>query len=230
MANRDELMPCPHCGNDVNDDEGCFPAGGNRGWRVQCGNPSCTANVIHDSRDEAVRAWNRRAPLHGAVPEGWQLVPRVADVNMVNAARAAGAVFGFGHHYEKALAAAPAPEADQHADCCDTPAYCSSVRRCTAKDAAPEAERAEGEAVCADCGWSGKWPDSDSGRRGACPVCAEGALVEPSPAPPPAGQPEGVDDYERIYAEVIKVCADQPMAHEIARRLASAHRAAGSAQ
>jgi len=27
-------------------------------------------------------------------------------------------------------------------------------------------------------------------------------------------------EYSRIYAEVIKVCADQPMAHEIARRLA----------
>lgn len=133
----------------------------------------------------------------------------------------------------------------------------------------PEAERAEGEAVCADCGWSGQWPNSDAGRRGSCPACEDGALVQPSPAPPPAGQPEGdkptpgtywrdpktgrlwsevdvrfegkntidwervvvggqpegVDDYERIYAEVIQVCADQLMAHEIASRLASAQQA-----
>lgn len=33
-------------------------------------------------------------------------------------------------------------------------------------------------AQCADCGWRGQWPDSDAGRRGACPACDEGALVE----------------------------------------------------
>lgn len=42
------------------------------------------------------------------------------------------------------------PEADtgeDYSDCCDTPAYCSSVRRCTAKDAA-QPKPAKGGAVC----------------------------------------------------------------------------------
>lgn len=44
------------------------------------------------------------------------------------------------------MAAHPAPES--HADCCDTPAYCSSVRRCTAHDEkkpSPEAHGGEAE-------------------------------------------------------------------------------------
>lgn len=31
---------------------------------------------------------------------------------------------------------------------------------------------------CADCGWTGQRPKTDAGRRGACPVCDEGALVD----------------------------------------------------
>ncbi len=32
-------------------------------------------------------------------------------------------------------------------------------------------------AQCADCGWRGEWPNTNAGSRGACPSCAEGALV-----------------------------------------------------
>lgn len=39
-------------------------------------------------------------------------------------------------------------------------------------------------AQCSDCGWRGEWPDSDAGRRGACPSCGDGALIEQS-APRP---------------------------------------------
>lgn len=46
---------------------------------------------------------------------------------------------------------------------------------------------------------------------------ALGKLQEP---PAHAGAGDADTEYGRIYAEVIKVCGDQPMAHEIARRLA----------
>lgn len=58
-----ELLPCPFCGLDVTDDEGCFPVGSERTqWEVRCGNPSCYA---HDPCDKSLQAaaarWNRRA-------------------------------------------------------------------------------------------------------------------------------------------------------------------------
>lgn len=108
-----------------------------------------------NDRDELMRL-AERAPQNGAVPEGWRIW-RDAKVSVISIippngegraiAAAAGGLPGLLYALAEAmLAAAPAPEADEYADCCDTPAYCSSVRRCTAKDAAPEAERAKGEA------------------------------------------------------------------------------------
>ncbi len=74
-----ELLPCPFCGNTVQDDEGCFQSAGFRPhstavWSVRCGNPSCNADVSGTSADDAVDAWNRRPALRAA-PEGFVLVP-----------------------------------------------------------------------------------------------------------------------------------------------------------
>lgn len=52
--------------------------------------------------------------------------------------------------------------------------------------------------------------------RGLCRLADE----SPHPSPAHAGAGDADAEYSRIYAEAIKVCADQPMAHEIARRLA----------
>lgn len=63
MTAEPDLLPCPFCGLDVTDDEGCFPLNRERTrWEVRCGNPSCFA---HDPCDESMQAavarWNRRA-------------------------------------------------------------------------------------------------------------------------------------------------------------------------
>ena len=64
----DELKPCPFCGgharmNIVMDSVG-----------VSC--RLCGASLIDETREDAIAAWNARAPV---VPEGWVLVPRVPD-------------------------------------------------------------------------------------------------------------------------------------------------------
>lgn len=74
MQQARELLPCPFCGNTVQDDEGCFQSAGFRPlstavWSVRCGNPSCNADVSGTSADDAVDAWNRRPALRAA-PEG----------------------------------------------------------------------------------------------------------------------------------------------------------------
>ena len=61
------LLPCPFCGNDVNDDEGCFQSSGFRAetmpaWSVRCGNPGCNADVTATTREEVIVQWNRRSP------------------------------------------------------------------------------------------------------------------------------------------------------------------------
>lgn len=66
-----ELLPCPFCGNTVQDDEGCFQSAGFRPhstavWSVRCGNPSCNADVSGTSADDAVDAWNRRSAMRAA--------------------------------------------------------------------------------------------------------------------------------------------------------------------
>jgi hypothetical protein len=64
LAQVQKLKPCPFCGNDVNDDEGCFQTGGFRSyWVVRCGNPSCNAETSAVNREAAITAWNNR---HGA--------------------------------------------------------------------------------------------------------------------------------------------------------------------
>lgn len=57
-----ELLPCPFCGNaNMDEDEGVFRTGHRYDdWVVRCGNPSCGAEVRHESRDVTVAAWNRR--------------------------------------------------------------------------------------------------------------------------------------------------------------------------
>lgn len=156
-----------------------------------------------DCADELERALAQRAPLHGAVPEGYVLAPRVADVNMINAARAAGAAFGFGHHYNKALAAAPAPDqspdAGKMVPCrtrisghasADDGHLAESFRAGTAIK--PEAERAKGEA---------HW---EAVRRARAVYWGESV----SSKPPPAGQPEGVEALASIYRDLVQVLAD----------------------
>lgn len=57
-----ELLPCPFCGLDVNDDEGCFPAGGAcGGYYVRCGNPNCHADLWDYTKVGVIEKWNRRA-------------------------------------------------------------------------------------------------------------------------------------------------------------------------
>jgi len=67
-----ELLPCPFCGNDVSDDEGCFQAGGfvrpsKPYWVVRCGNPNCNGETSAVNRELAVEAWNRRSPANTKV-------------------------------------------------------------------------------------------------------------------------------------------------------------------
>lgn len=68
-----DLLPCSSCGNDVNDDEGCYQSGGfglasTPTWAVVCGNPSCNGETCATSRAEAIAAWNRRARTLDAAP------------------------------------------------------------------------------------------------------------------------------------------------------------------
>lgn len=60
-----KLLPCPFCGLDVTDDEGCFPLNRERTrWEVRCGNPSCYAHEpADDSHESAAQRWNTRANL-----------------------------------------------------------------------------------------------------------------------------------------------------------------------
>lgn len=72
------LLPCPFCGNDVQDDEGCFQVSGFKPpstpvYAVRCGNPRCNAETSAESREQAITAWNTRA-LTQAQP-GWRVVP-----------------------------------------------------------------------------------------------------------------------------------------------------------
>lgn len=64
-----ELRNCPFCGNDVNDDEGCFPCSP-KYWEVRCGNPACFAHdSVRSTREEAITAWNTRPREDAGVVE-----------------------------------------------------------------------------------------------------------------------------------------------------------------
>src|SRR5690349_8613442 len=94
-----ELLGCPMCGNDVNDDEGCFQVSGFRppstpAFAVRCGNPSCNAEVTATSRESAIAAWNRRTPPPQAAGGGpskeWveDAAHLIADMNEAGAVTA----------------------------------------------------------------------------------------------------------------------------------------------
>ncbi|MCW3733619.1 hypothetical protein, partial [Burkholderia cenocepacia] len=57
-----------------------------------------------------------------------------------------------------------------HVQCCDTPSFCSSVRRCTAQDVAPVQESSScdhqwtwADGKCADCGANVQQPTQTTG-------------------------------------------------------------------
>lgn len=59
-VNRDELLPCPFCGNDEVVYEQYTHAAGER-WRVVCCGCMATIDPGYAQRPEAVRAlWNKR--------------------------------------------------------------------------------------------------------------------------------------------------------------------------
>lgn len=71
------LLPCPHCGNDgsgpieaalqIHHNEPDYVHDHRHTWTVQC--DKCTATMGYsDSEDEAVEAWNRRAPSPSPAP------------------------------------------------------------------------------------------------------------------------------------------------------------------
>ena len=71
-----ELLNCPFCGNDVNDDEGCYPVDrSGRMWEVRCGNPDCFAHdPVRATRQDTIAAWNRRTSppqAAGGEPVAW---------------------------------------------------------------------------------------------------------------------------------------------------------------
>jgi hypothetical protein len=89
-----------------------------------------------------------------AVPEGWRLVPEKVTNAMIDAANdTPSGIAGTPPHWQwvwdAMLAAAPAHAAD-HTQCCDSPAFCSSVRRCTAKDPTAAPAQSCGDAEQAD--------------------------------------------------------------------------------
>lgn len=57
-----ELLPCPFCGLDVSDDEGCYPTNRDETeWEVRCGNPGCFAHEpTRPTREQAIEVWNLR--------------------------------------------------------------------------------------------------------------------------------------------------------------------------
>lgn len=58
----EELLPCPHCGSTnalLQEHAGSGYSHSNY-WGVSCFNPLCAQ--YGDTREEAVAAWNRRAP------------------------------------------------------------------------------------------------------------------------------------------------------------------------
>lgn len=74
-----ELKDCPFCGTPVRHDDlvDCLHPTRN-GWQMCC-NPcykGCEATVYADTKEDAIAAWNRRAPVpqEDALPDGWLAV------------------------------------------------------------------------------------------------------------------------------------------------------------
>ncbi|HEP6426943.1 TPA: hypothetical protein VDB83_001214 [Burkholderia cenocepacia] len=101
-----------------------------------------------------------------------------------------------------------APAQAYHAQCCDTPSFCSSVRRCTAKDAAP-AQAAEPVAIPSgyalvpieptqamlDCRWDGL--PKGTTFQNCTPRGVYAAMLNAAPPPPaPASAPVGLTDED----------------------------------
>lgn len=95
-----ELLNCPFCNNDVNEDEGCFQVSGFRppstpAFAVRCGNPSCNAEATATSRESAIAAWNRRTPPPQAA--GGEPVAVIDAGGFKNFHRSLCARFGYTH-------------------------------------------------------------------------------------------------------------------------------------
>jgi hypothetical protein len=98
---------------------------------------------------EAIRKHIAALSQTAGVPEGFVMVPMEPTPQMVTAGFMAREkqyapeplddfVASSRAIYRAMLAAAPAASGgEDYSACCDTPAYCSSVRRCTAKDSPP---------------------------------------------------------------------------------------------
>lgn len=65
-----ELLPCPFCGDHAETD--FIPE--HHSYAIECHSIGCAARVIKETAEDAVEAWNRRAPVV-KVPQGCKPVP-----------------------------------------------------------------------------------------------------------------------------------------------------------
>ncbi len=128
---------------------------------------------------------NSCAPALASVPEGWQLVPIVATRAMVSSGWESGKLVGdtrvivsVSGVWDAMLSTAAAHNnpASDYALCCDTPAYCSSVRRCTATDAVRDGPQTITKKVCDGCPhlkteWWKDYLDNDETDSGTMAIC-----------------------------------------------------------
>lgn len=70
MVDESELKPCPFCGGEAFLHEipphthliAKFMPDHMGSWAVECGQPDCGTGLLRDGREDAISAWNRRAP------------------------------------------------------------------------------------------------------------------------------------------------------------------------
>lgn len=125
------------------------------------------------------------APPLASVPEGWAMVPRVATSAMISSGWESGKLVGdtriiisVSGVWDAMISTAAAHNnpASDYALCCDTPAYCSSVRRCTATDAVRDGPQTITKKVCDGCPhlkteWWKDYLDNDETDSGTMAVC-----------------------------------------------------------